>query len=315
MPSCQSPVLQYLRKSRHLQDASSQGDSQPMQLGKAQVRLHAPVMQRIPIRLVGECRPLPIHSSTHEQDTIDLMSPCAHHDNPSSRPKRRNVATMILASLVLGVLTTLALAIVPAALVDFPGFQCPLPDTPVGPDDAFPYWHITRGHEWRAPRPEDWPSRSLWEASLRSTFVHEYRAIAYDDSSGPEHSICQQRVISAGWPLPSLMAYCNTSGREGAATSWPAQFQMQAGIAVPEFIGSPISGIERRIPLWPSLPGFGMGVLLWGLVALCVLIGLDWSVHTLRVRRGRCGHCGYALMGQPECPECGWRVGFRTGRG
>jgi hypothetical protein len=65
---------------------------------------------------------------------------------------------------------------------------------------------------------------------------------------------------------------------------------------------------SRLLPLRPIYAGFVYNTLVFSGPLALLVYGWRLGRRTLRVRKGRCGACGYVLReaGLNACPECGW---------
>jgi hypothetical protein len=136
------------------------------------------------------------------------------------------------------------------------------------------------------------------------------------------------RVLQVGWPLACLQGeeLVEQVRVEMDFAAWTATVPMWDLGLPPEHMESRAALLEARLPSrggssafiaypplvpTPYLPvrplalGFTINSLLYASLA-AALLGAAGAVRVLwRRHRGRCGCCGYAVLGLATCPECG----------
>jgi len=276
---------------------------------------------------------------------IDLACRTAHCDlQPvgACPPQRgtmpgimRRWIVRILISLVLGAITTVAVAWACAAFIDTSVVEQRVGLTDLrGPQWLFgirsrrgaalafmrPRW-IELHEEAGALLPGAAPRWS--EASAPPN--PRDRFTRYSDSNFIRHE------GAGGWPLLSLV--WTTDSNDVAWNGGPGDNPVDWGIELPRDLNrQPIYVQRRALPLRPIWPGFLIDTLFYAAIWFAIFFGFTGAKRFSRIRRGRCPRCGYDLRGQrqavsgqrsevnpphpsplPEgegvragCPECGW---------
>jgi hypothetical protein len=134
--------------------------------------------------------------------------------------------------------------------------------------------------------------------------VHEARGFGVVDAEamgvipGTPNRPAQMVGLRGGWPLAALATEQHSSVAppvRGGGT-WRGRIEPPAWLR-------PIAG--RALPILPVWPGLLADTAIFASSGAAVRGG--WLVLRARRRRrrGQCTACGYALTGQPRCPECG----------
>jgi hypothetical protein len=152
----------------------------------------------------------------------------------------------------------------------------------------------------------DGPMATIWAAQRRGPFDEQWRRIF--ESRG--------LAIVAGDPRPRYARLgLAWPGGEAAvyAVGWPlvAAYATTTMGDSPSIHGTPmweprVFGTAWRVPYQPRWFGLVVNAVFYAALALAVMaLGRWWRVRR-RIRRGRCGACGYELgAGVDVCPECG----------
>ena len=104
--------------------------------------------------------------------------------------------------------------------------------------------------------------------------------------------------ISFGWPLSALYA-----GFHAPVEAAPLGIEDLPGI-----IDWDAPGLgQLYLPYYPAWPGFTINTACWASVWWVVFLLLSVTRRRIRKARGQCLHCGYSLrnLASPRCPECG----------
>ncbi|HZW09905.1 MAG TPA: hypothetical protein VFF69_08370 [Phycisphaerales bacterium] len=121
--------------------------------------------------------------------------------------------------------------------------------------------------------------------------------------AGPTNTIGSDTAY--GWPLPCLWLSVRSATQQ-AGTAIALVDENFVGMM--RLSGEPSARMRtfRALPVLPRWGAIGADVAFWG-AAWWVLITLPVVLRRrARVRRGRCGACGYDLAGiGGSCPECG----------
>lgn len=151
--------------------------------------------------------------------------------------------------------------------------------------------------------PKDWHVRSWHERHGPGCSYHLVTEMVWMGSRpGMTMDGSSQRIVTivrVGWPVRAMRWEDGERPGQGAASL------VRGGLAVP-FVTQ--RAWDGRLALQPEWPGFvacvAVHALFWWL--LFCLVG---HIHRwLRIRRGACEHCGYAMEGlgrASACPECG----------
>jgi hypothetical protein len=242
---------------------------------------------------------------------------------PSSRPKIRTHLAPIVAAVLLGVATSLAVAWIAAARVDNPDQMRgrrgersfgqtadgrPLlleimADDPVGV--SFSYGRIRVSgvvFDGKHPTPEAVARR--WERGMVIPWV--------DGSAVGSAGYVATSVKAAGWPWRCV--WCEVHGHNATAPPGGHDYLTPGGVAIhnvakPGWADWPpdYPTIIRLRPIWPEFAAdVAVCVGFWGVV----IGGCRFTRRWLRCQRGLCAECGYDLRGLSgvPCPECGRRM-------
>ena len=230
-----------------------------------------------------------------------MSAPLSEHAaRPALRSRRPHGRTLV-AALLIGVLTTIAVSWTAALLVretlptsfddlyDTEGWT--RYETPDGP------WTLSvrGGHGWRKMLVYP-PGKTLVR---RPPVVPERRrlpVLVRPLEATPEAAACV--VLEArGWPMPALerrLVFPRVIVPSRAQPASPFAWALPVG--------------DARLPLVPTWPGFLVDTLLYTALGLVVLRGLDHLRRARRRRRGRCPACGYPVGSSSTCSECGGPV-------
>jgi hypothetical protein len=171
----------------------------------------------------------------------------------------------------------------------------------VGGPASSPGDRRVRHEEWLAPVPANWPEEPDFLLRCDGTGITLVNVFGppegiadplMPEPTGPPGAMPRpwQHLELVGLPFRGLMSVTHGGAQTAVATSW------RAGIRAP-IIGS--------LPIVPVCPGFALN---WALAVLCLSAAPLFRElrHRSRIRRGRCGECGYKLGATQEvCPECG----------
>ena len=159
---------------------------------------------------------------------------------------------------------------------------------------------------WRRNAPE---RRSETPDEVMSYTVHlglslELGAIfPSQDGRPPTDPGLNVMVMRAGWPMRSVSAWM--AGQRFSKLAPTAHSAIdRTNLSVDQ---SP-----RWLPLMPLVPGFVVNTGFYSALFWLLIPGPFALRRFIRLRRGRCIHCGYDLRGTPagppegtKCPECG----------
>ncbi len=151
---------------------------------------------------------------------------------------------------------------------------------------------------WRAEAPPAMRAAVPTRASLWTGFGYEGLLLLAGDP--PDGGVATR--VRGGWPMPAV-----------ESVRW---LSSSAGIdRTHGFLRLPIGRRVGRagVPIRPLPAGFALNTLLYGLLIWGPLSGPAASRRFVRLRRGRCPHCGYPMGRTPVCSECGRRLPDRPG--
>ena len=119
----------------------------------------------------------------------------------------------------------------------------------------------------------------------------------------PDASVLSASARAAGWPSLCLSQHSWVHA-DGTAESRGSLRVRDFKIYTRSY--DPDAGTVPLLPVWPGLLA-NTAVFAGGWFAAVILPWAGWKAwrRSRRVRKGLCGGCGYALGGQPRCPECG----------
>ena len=86
---------------------------------------------------------------------------------------------------------------------------------------------------------------------------------------------------------------------------------LAGGIQTPWYDVEPgLYRIQIVLPIRPIWPGFAINTIFYTAILWLLFAAPGFIRRRIRIKRGRCGACGYDLRGQPAsgdrtCPECG----------
>jgi hypothetical protein len=112
---------------------------------------------------------------------------------------------------------------------------------------------------------------------------------------------------ASGWPALALTF--DTPPQRFASTR-PRPVTGGIRLAGLEPIASALGPQQPALPLQPLWRGFLLDTAVYGVIWLAaLLLAPDRVRRAIRLRRGSCPTCGYALAAgrTPGCPECGWQ--------
>lgn len=119
-------------------------------------------------------------------------------------------------------------------------------------------------------------------------------------------------VRGAGWPMIALWhEYSWRPDPHPRFAPNNGEFLTPGGLRIEPSAGTPGAWpvrYPRALPLRPAMPGLAVNTALFAAAWLGLLVGPPRARRWLRRRRGRCGGCGYSLLGRrgdSPCPECG----------
>ncbi len=187
---------------------------------------------------------------------------------------------------------------------------------------------VTEVHDrpgWLWSVPDSWPSSPATTRRSRWACLEWLTQNARGDGERDVRFTLQR--VSHGWPLLSM---CRFSGSivdwgpppEPGVLVSPNLIDVElpdAALADGIRIDLDASGANwRELPVVPLPLGFVVNTVLYGGVALILLLAIRWAwrrvVGVRRARRGTCASCGYQVGDLVACPECGAGVSGRTGR-
>lgn len=203
---------------------------------------------------------------------------------PESRPPSlaRAVAATIIASLLLGALTTVVFAIALVAVEANPNTTTWTP----------------RALVWPIPVPADWPQAPQYAGEVRSGMGSARREFA--GASLVEHF--RLVIHQAGWPFRAFECVSFSGSTIGSATPIPGVTRGRL-IQLPDALATDC--YSRVFPSSVIWSGFMLDTAMFG-AAWAVAVATRFQLRAIsRIRRGCCAGCGYEMHGATRCPECG----------
>lgn len=212
---------------------------------------------------------------------------------------------LILLCLLLGAITTVALAWTCAALVNPSARVADFEHAPRadGGDDIFV---VQRGFgHTRINRAQG----DMLVLDENTGGIRSARWRAGGDASSESLAGWPLRAFECSNPGQITIVAGNTAMQSSMMTS-PPMSTVQGGWELSPFTGGIMgSGCWRAIPLRPRWTGLALDIVIFAALWLTLFIGFGAMRRRHRAARGRCPGCGYDLRssGIPHdrCPECG----------
>jgi len=182
---------------------------------------------------------------------------------------------------------------------------------------------LERVEHWDCRVPQSW-SDPKWRHRVQPLGIMYERVSSWDISEsyapgdGPL-DYYQTQLIACGWPFLTFEArdYLHATLRRGDQPSNVSIGRWRAGIVPPAWLIRKwkVVPLGVNVPVFPSLPGFVANSVLYGGIAMGVLIAPGTARRASRRNQRRCVWCGYQLAGLVKCPECGSEVAALRRRG
>ena len=103
------------------------------------------------------------------------------------------------------------------------------------------------------------------------------------------------KMISAGWPMPSL---------DGEAWYWGRPFGAGVDLhSAGSFVVSP--KYAHQFPMRPIWPGFAINTIFYAAILWLLFFAPFLLRRRRRIKRGLCPKCAYPVGTNERCPECG----------
>ncbi len=207
---------------------------------------------------------------------------------------------LILASLLMGALTTIAISWHIAARGSLHRF-------------TGQYTHPAGRFDLSILLWNSWPTPQQMRVMPGTQRGYEVRGI---DFSLPGHEGDRegQRLLTLwstrfGWPmhaLESLEVYAPAGNEQAklATDAFTRHFPHGGALQMPAALIQPTPGATSLLPAWPIPLGFAIDTALYATLA-ATLISLPGILKRRAWKRdGKCLHCGYEIANLPTCPEC-----------
>jgi hypothetical protein len=123
----------------------------------------------------------------------------------------------------------------------------------------------------------------------------------------------------AGWPLLALECTGHLEWKDSPSNGdqilvprWHAGFNVGSAFS-PRTEDLYCPTYERPLPLQPLWPGFAINTVFYAAIVWLLFAVPGRIRRFIRIRRGRCGACGYPIGTSDVCTECGKPVPKRLG--
>ncbi len=266
-------------------------------------------------------------SATAPTGKVDKEDSAAGRKGANNQDVKR-WATLIFVCLLLGVVTTVAVAWGIALIAE------PRNISGLAPDFAIDT-HAPEGYFWQIV-PDEGKGFGWWAAIVRGplemtliqdgreaeghlncehcSFPQWTRALpvrsALEAGAGSSMLATHQQtifIVAYGWPMPALWRACSGELTHGVG-SVGRSFTWYGTLIAPNM--TTIRATSRSAALLPRFLnafGFGLDVIFYGLLWAGLMPLIQAVRRTLRTHRGACGQCGYDLTGNQSgtCSECG----------
>ncbi len=242
-------------------------------------------------------------------------SRCTSSENAITSSMKR-IARWLIVCLLLGIVSTIAVAWACAAWVDPYTTAQPSPRRSGGAMDGRYYtlWIVGEHSAFGTVRTRStWDDQSSVPVKVRGPFFGPPEPLipkwapflvpSADDPAGPEHA----RVADArGWPFLAMWSALAYDGKLQPPTKMPTIIN---GLVLNSdaLSGPNPQTTVRMLPLALIWTGFLVDATLYCLLWFALLMMIVGVRRALRSQRGCCVICGYDLRGTPhgQCPECG----------
>lgn len=157
---------------------------------------------------------------------------------------------------------------------------------------------------WLFRPPREWVAKPTTFGRSWSILAEHQFAQSGPSFASDERVYGVQEVRAYGWPLRSMCVRKQVQDPYSRDAIWNVDLTwLDRGLEHPD-------GSQRmRLPLRPMLPGFVVNTLLAAIVMAAGIFAIGSVrarlVRDLRIRRGLCTGCGYAIGDLVVCPECG----------
>jgi len=253
----------------------------------------------------------------------------AHH---GSRRSTRRYASRIAIALLLGVATTITVALGLALTSRFTETLKPIDLVVTGPESVSMYHSSGPGiaafESWFVNfRPGEGDGSGLERSLIPAWLRRELSAISaarwkrLDARGGDRDTLGISLWIDefAGWPWPALRSEVECIESQIGILAMEVRGGVPGAHVPPRelSVSRPLVPSHRlfAVPYTPVWFGLTADTLLFATLWCLPLLGIPAARRLIRRHRGQCGACGYSLAGLPAdasvCPECGAGIAVR----
>ena len=234
----------------------------------------------------------------------------------------KRIARWLIVCLLLGIVSTIAVAWACAAWVDPYTTIQPSPRRSGGAMDGrfYTFWIVGENEAFGTVRiHSDWDGHPVNNRGERrgpffgppEPLIPKWAPFLVPSAGTPLGSGHTRIADARGWPFLAMWSGLSYDGPIYRPTKTPT---IMHGLVVnPSAMSGPSPGTTvRMLPLALIWSGFLADTALYSLIWLVLLMLIVAGRRALRSRQGCCVICGYDLRGTPhgQCPECGTALTF-----